>query len=750
MLFSCASVAWGQSDERVQRVRARSKLGLPAFMVGDLGVVEPPVDRVFRLGGEAALRSLEADVALVIEAELARSFAATGDERLVGQTTEADAQGNLHLRYTITIGGRPLFGAALIAHVRAATGEVYALNGDFAPAHGHTLRADLAGNAAISSAARALPGEGASVLERPVLGWVLDPVTGEARGVWRARVGYLGRDGQEIDTVFADAATGVLIARWPTIHRAKVWRTHTGSNGTALPGRLLCTNNQPCGDPVAQAAHNNAGTTYDYYQQRYGRDSINNAGLALVSTVHHRVGFNNAFWNGTQMVYGDGDGSLFSPLGSALDVVAHELTHGVTENESGLIYQNESGALNEAWSDIFAAAAEFFVAGAIDDNTWKLGELVFTPGTAGDALRYMNDPTRDGISRDNYPERYTGGDDAGGVHINSGIANLAFLLLVQGGGHPRGLSAQRVLPLGMARTEAIFDRAQTSYWTPGSHFAAARQATAAAARDLYGEVAETAVHQAWCAVLVPGCPAGIPQPQATVNAASFRSEALAAESIASAFGTNLALTTESATSLPLPTKLGGAEVRVTDASGVERRAGLFYASAAQVNYEIPAGTAAGPARVRVVTDSGVGAIGPIDVAAVGPGLFSKEATGRGPAAGYLTRVLPDNTQVIEQIVRFDDATGRWVLLPIDLGPENHRVFLILFGTGFRFRSDLGAVTARVGGETVPVAFASRQGDFVGLDQANIELPRSLAGRGTTEVSLTVDGRTTNAVSITVR
>ncbi|MFL6291331.1 MAG: M4 family metallopeptidase [Thermoanaerobaculia bacterium] len=182
---------------------------------------------------------------------------------------------------------------------------------------------------------------------------------------------------------------------------------------------------------MAQAAHDYAGSTYDYYAARYGRDSLNNAGMTLISTVHYGE-VNNAGWTGSQMVYGDGDGSTFGPFSYGLDVVAHELTHGVTQYTSNLTYLGESGALNEAMSDIFGAATEAYFRG-LSSNTWKVGEDIYTPGTPGDALRYMNNPTLDGASRDYYPSRYTGSADNGGVHWNSGIANLAFYLIVQGG-----------------------------------------------------------------------------------------------------------------------------------------------------------------------------------------------------------------------------------------------------------------------------------------------------------------------------
>jgi vibriolysin len=216
----------------------------------------------------------------------------------------------------------------------------------------------------------------------------------------------------------------------------------------------------------------------------------------------------NAFWNGSQMVYGDGDGSTSAPLSRSFDVAAHELTHAVTSASSKLVYQNESGALNEAMSDIFAAICEARRDGGVSANTWKIGEEVWTPGTAGDALRYMNDPIADGQSKDYYPTRYTGSQDNGGVHLNSGIANLAFKLLVTGGTHPRSKTTINVPALGMEQAGKIFYRAQTTYFTSSTNFAAARTATANAANDLYGSDAKFAVESAWAAVGVGSAPSG--------------------------------------------------------------------------------------------------------------------------------------------------------------------------------------------------------------------------------------------------
>lgn len=301
-----------------------------------------------------------------------------------------------------------------------------------------------------------------------------------------------------------------MVAVDPTIHTAKTWRTYDANraayNSPKMPGTLLCTNTQSCGDADAQNAHDGASDTYDYYLTKFGRHSLDDADFTLISSVNVGRKWNNAAWIGTQMVYGKGDGVTFSPLAGDLDVIGHELTHGVTDFESDLVYQNASGALNESMSDVFGAAVEAWVEGGISADTWKIGEDIYTPGVAGDALRYMNDPTLDGYSTDYYPERIpftsspSSSNDYGGVHGNSGISNLAFYLLVQGGTHPRGKTSTVVSGIGLAKAEQIFYRANTVYFTSSTDFQGAADGTAQAALDLYGAAERTSVLDAWCAV----------------------------------------------------------------------------------------------------------------------------------------------------------------------------------------------------------------------------------------------------------
>ena len=269
---------------------------------------------------------------------------------------------------------------------------------------------------------------------------------------------------------------------------------------------------------AAVDAHYGAQVVYNYYLNVHGRRGIDgnggpgyysaaaNSSIRLVaSRVHYGRNYNNAFWNGQLMTYGDGDGTTFSPL-VPLDVVGHEMTHGVTERTARLVYSGQSGALNESFSDVFGAMIERHAKGESAD-TWKIGERCYTPANgAADALRYMNDPhlaPNGGYTAndhpDHYSERYTGTADNGGVHINSGIANKAFYLLAKGGTHHLGGS---MTGIGAEAAARIWYLALTRYMTSSTNFAGARTATLNAATALYGSASSqrSAVASAWSLV----------------------------------------------------------------------------------------------------------------------------------------------------------------------------------------------------------------------------------------------------------
>lgn len=234
---------------------------------------------------------------------------------------------------------------------------------------------------------------------------------------------------------------------------------------------------------------------------------------------------------------------------------------------------------------------------------------------------------------------------------------------------------------------------------------------------------------------------------ASISAASFTTS-LTSEALAAAFGVNLATTTQAATSVPLPTVLAGTSLRVRDSQGVERFAPLFFVSPGQVNYQVPAGTANGLATVTVNTADGGLLTGTVSINSIAPGLFGANSDGQGVPAGIAVRVKANNEQTFELISRAEG--GRLAPAPIDLGPEGEQVILVLFGTGYRNRLANGTVGVTIGGTNAEVLFAGPQGDLVGLDQLNVRLPRTLAGRGEVELVFTVDGRAANSMRINIK
>ena len=269
-------------------------------------------------------------------------------------------------------------------------------------------------------------------------------------------------------------------------------------------------------------AHVYAGYTYDYYFKRFGRKGLNNADIRMQNLVHpvHRSDFQiyidqypdyfvNAFYDGGGvMVYGEGlppnvtlDGQTVDYFAGAIDVVAHELSHGVTEFTSNLIYRNESGALNESFSDMMGTSVEFFFQppgnGPLKADYLE-GEDIVRPG----GLRSMSDPGSFG-DPDHYSKRFLGSADNGGVHINSGISNQMYYLAIEGGtNRTSGLSVQGVGGANRDQIEKVIYRAFTQLMPANATFSVARAATIQAARDLYGanSAAERAVTQAWTAV----------------------------------------------------------------------------------------------------------------------------------------------------------------------------------------------------------------------------------------------------------
>jgi uncharacterized protein (TIGR03437 family) len=241
-------------------------------------------------------------------------------------------------------------------------------------------------------------------------------------------------------------------------------------------------------------------------------------------------------------------------------------------------------------------------------------------------------------------------------------------------------------------------------------------------------------------------PDDLGRPTCTLHGASFRPGApVAPESIVSLFGESLTASSQ-AVSTP-QAEVAGAAVQVRDSQGVERQAMLYYASPSQINYLVPAGSAAGPATVSVRSAGEVVAVAAIEIAPVAPGIFAANAVGYGPAAAVAVRASAGAEQSSQ--LTFDCSQQPCVSTPFNLGGPEDQVVLLLFGTGIRGRSQLSSVSATVGGEPVVVQYAGPQNEFQGLDQVNLFLPRTLAGRGEVEVNLSVDERLANAVKVRI-
>ena len=451
------------------------------------------------------------------------------DKDLTLLDVQTDELGSTHYNFVQSIQGIPVDGAKFKVHTDK-DGIVTAVNGDVFPEASSyfkgALKAQLSKDAALSQSWKSIKLTKAETLTNAEAGptgkkvedtvekaelvvyksgnqfnlayktnlqfiqpypanWVVyvDAVNGNILNSYNAvadgtGVGVLG-DTKMLNTYYS---SGTYYLYDTTKPMTGVIETLTAVNRTRLPGNYSVDpdNNFNATSQRADVdAHYYAGAVYDYYKNTFNRNSFDNNGATLRSTVHYGRNYNNAFWNGSQMVYGDGDGTTFRSLSGALDVVAHELTHAVTERTAGLQYQYQSGALNESISDTFGVF--------LDNGDYLIGEDVYTPNQAGDALRSLSNPELYG-----QPSTMSGyvntTSDNGGVHTNSGIPNKAAYLTISS--------------LGTAVAEKIYYRALTVYLTPTSNFSGARAALLAAAADLYGSTSTqyNAVKSAWTQV----------------------------------------------------------------------------------------------------------------------------------------------------------------------------------------------------------------------------------------------------------
>jgi bacillolysin len=422
------------------------------------------------------------------------------------QKVEKDRLGMTHYRTQLTVDGIPVYGAEWLVHTNK-DGNVIAMNGHLDPQLGNVdwqKSINLSADKAIKTAEKALnftPKENTFTTE-PTAKLYLYQKDGKWLPAYQVELTFLepypGRmfyfvnadNGEIVDSYNAlESATGTGVGvlgdtkslnttqsngTYYLIDQTKPMSgtitTYTANNGTTLPGPNVTDaddNFNSSSEAPAVDAHYYAGVVYDYYYNTFGRNSYDNNGSTIKSSVHYSTNYNNAFWNGTQMVYGDGDGSTFIPLSGALDVIGHELTHAVTESTANLTYQDQPGALNESMSDVFGMLIE----AAHGDTDWDMGEDVYTPGVAGDALRSLSDPTLYN-QPDNMANYVYTTSDNGGVHTNSGIPNKAFYNIAT--------------TIGLSKSQNIYYRALTQYLTSQSNFTDARNALLQAATDLYG------------------------------------------------------------------------------------------------------------------------------------------------------------------------------------------------------------------------------------------------------------------------
>ena len=431
-----------------------------------------------------------------------------GIDELKVSRVAIDKQGMAHTRLQQTLDGVPVWGAEAIVHLRG-DGTLLGATDDMIRDLRVDTTPDYDADEAIDIALDA-HGPRRDLSEAPTADlWVFRDKSGEYLA-WRVQM----RDIEDNTTPsmpvrFIDAHTGDVLWTYNNLQTASLTDsdkiTYDNKQKTTYSRAVVGTD----ADANLLTTHNAVGSTLAFFASAVGRDSYNGAGAVVKSYGHYGVNYVNAFWDGSKLSFGDGDGYYSTYLG-VLDVTAHEFAHGVTSYEANLTYSNESGALNEAASDMAAAAVEAYVDGAVTSDTWDIGEDCWIqPGTT--ALRYMSTPSSDGSSLDHYSARYTGTSDGGGVHYNSGIANHFFYLLSEGGQHHTTAfqSGYTTTGLGIDAAYDIWYEALANYMTSSTNFSGARTATESACTALgYTTTQCESVSYAWYEVGVGSDPTG--------------------------------------------------------------------------------------------------------------------------------------------------------------------------------------------------------------------------------------------------
>ena len=473
----------------------------------------------------------------------AKTLGLGAKEKLVVKDVSQDADGTTHTRYERTYSGLPVLGGDLVVHAKSGRLTVTkAAKADLTlPDLTPNVTSATVKTKALAAASKA-GGEKAQLDGAPRL--VVWAAGAKPVLAWEAVVGGFQDDGTPSELhVITDADSGKAVFQYQGIETGTGTGQFNGSvplsttlsgstyqlvdgdraghktydlnQGTSGTGTLFTDDNDVWGDGT-QANRQTAGVdvafgaaaTWDYYKDVFGRNGIRNDGVAAYSRAHYGNNYVNAFWDDTCfcMTYGDGSGNTH-PL-TALDVAAHEMSHGVTAATAGLTYSGESGGLNEATSDIFAAAVEFHENLPADVPDYMVGEKIDINGN-GTPLRYMDKPSKDGASRD-YWSSTLGSVD---VHYSSGPANHLFYLLSEGSGAKtvNGVAYDSptydgvpVAGIGIDNAQKIWYRALSTYMTSSTNYAGARTATLQAAADLFGAYSPTylAVADAWAAINV--------------------------------------------------------------------------------------------------------------------------------------------------------------------------------------------------------------------------------------------------------
>ncbi|MFE9012473.1 M4 family metallopeptidase [Streptomyces cyaneofuscatus] len=495
----------------------------------------------------AALLS-EADAT---KAATAKELGLGATEKLVVRDVVQDRDGTTHTRYERTLDGLPVLGGDLVVQETTAgktLSVVKASKATTAQLKAVGLTADVAPAAAEKQALGAAKTEGSKATKaekapRKVV-WL---GSGSPQLAYETVVGGLQHDGTPNELhVITDAASGEKLYEWQAVHNGTgntqysgqvtlgtapsytltdtargSHKTYNLNRGTSGTGTLFSKSTDVWGNGTPQNAetagadaHYGAALTWDYFKNVHGRNGLRGDGVGAYSRVHYGNNYVNAFWQDSCfcMTYGDGDGNV-KPL-TSIDVAAHEMTHGLTSVTAKLVYSGESGGLNEATSDIFAAAVEFNANNAQDQGDYLVGEKIDIRGN-GTPLRYMDKPSKDGSSKDAWYSGIGGID----VHYSSGPANHWYYLLSEGSGAKtiNGVSYDSptsdglpVTGIGRDKASLIWFKALTTKFTSTTNYAAARTGTLAVASELYGATSPeyAAVAHAWAGINVGARPGG--------------------------------------------------------------------------------------------------------------------------------------------------------------------------------------------------------------------------------------------------